>query len=263
MRYVLPLLAVMALALGAAQSPAADLTKVDRTIDREPAYRGEPKYCMLVLGPEAKARVWLVLDGDTLYVDRDGDGDLTGAGERVRLRKVHSSKGSLYAEQRVFLAGDLMAGGRKYTGLDVTHCVPDPAFVPTAADDKQAKGLLDKHPGVAVAIVAVRIDGRVRQVAGPAFAGTPKAAPVVHFGGPLTMGFHPKWFYGWPVFDRGEAGSRLTVVVGTPGVGEGSFALLGYDDAPKGAHPVAEILFPGKAPGAAPVRLTVPLTQRC
>jgi hypothetical protein len=135
--------------------------------------------------------------------------------------------------------------------------------VPTAADDKQSKELLDKHPGVAVVIVAVKIGGRVRQVAAPAFGGTPKDAPVLHFGGPLTMGFHPKWFYGWPVFARGKAGSTPTVVVGTPNIGEGSFALLSYDDVPKGAHPVAEIVFQGRGTRAAAVRLSIPLTQWC
>ena len=62
----------------------ADLTKVDRSIKKEPAYRTKsPKYCLLVFGPEAKTRVWLVLDGDTLYIDRNGNGDLTEQGERV------------------------------------------------------------------------------------------------------------------------------------------------------------------------------------
>ena len=47
----------------------ADLTKVDRSIKKEPAYQTKsPKYCLLVFGPEAKTRVWLVLDGDTLYI---------------------------------------------------------------------------------------------------------------------------------------------------------------------------------------------------
>ena len=40
----------------------ADLTKIDRTINKEPAYRGKPKYCLLVFGTEAKFRVWLVRD---------------------------------------------------------------------------------------------------------------------------------------------------------------------------------------------------------
>jgi hypothetical protein len=63
----------------------ADLTKIDRTIAKEPAYRSKPKYCLLVFGPEAKTRVWLVLDGDTLYVDRNGNGDLTEERERLVL----------------------------------------------------------------------------------------------------------------------------------------------------------------------------------
>jgi hypothetical protein len=47
---------------------APDLSRIDCTIKKEPAYQGKPKYCLLVLGPEARARVWLVLD-DVLYVD--------------------------------------------------------------------------------------------------------------------------------------------------------------------------------------------------
>ena len=35
----------------------ADLTKIDRTIAKEPAYKSKPKYCLLVFGPEAKTRV--------------------------------------------------------------------------------------------------------------------------------------------------------------------------------------------------------------
>ena len=67
--------------LASAAAAGPDLAKIDRTIRKEPAYQTKsPRYCLLVFGPEAKTRVWLVLDGDLLYVDRDGDGDLTGAG---------------------------------------------------------------------------------------------------------------------------------------------------------------------------------------
>src|SRR5262249_50418082 len=62
---------------------AADLAKVARSLAREPAYQAKPKYCLVVYGPEAKTRVWLVLDGDVLYADRNGDGDLTGKDERI------------------------------------------------------------------------------------------------------------------------------------------------------------------------------------
>ena len=41
-----------------AWAPAADLTTIDRTIVKEPAYRSKAvKYCLLVFGPEAKTRV--------------------------------------------------------------------------------------------------------------------------------------------------------------------------------------------------------------
>ena len=43
-------------ALLVASAPAvnawgADLTKIDRTIAKEPAYKSKPKYCLLVFGP--------------------------------------------------------------------------------------------------------------------------------------------------------------------------------------------------------------------
>src|SRR5262249_3478620 len=50
---------------------------------KEPAYRQEPRYTLLVFGPQREQRVWMVLDGATLYVDRNGNGDLTEPDERL------------------------------------------------------------------------------------------------------------------------------------------------------------------------------------
>ena len=62
---------------------AADLPKIDQTIRKEPSYQGSQ-----ILPPGLRAGsqecVWLVVDGDVLYVDCNGNGDLTGA-ERNRL----------------------------------------------------------------------------------------------------------------------------------------------------------------------------------
>ena len=44
----------------------ADLSQIQRAIAREPAYLTKPRYGLLVFGPEAKTRVWLVQDGDVL-----------------------------------------------------------------------------------------------------------------------------------------------------------------------------------------------------
>jgi hypothetical protein len=53
-----------------------DLSKVDRRLVEPPGLT-KPLYCLLVFGPQAATRVWLVLDGEKFYVDRNGDGDLT------------------------------------------------------------------------------------------------------------------------------------------------------------------------------------------
>ena len=75
----------------AADSP--DLKEVDRRAPKEPAYTSKrPLYGLLVFGPEAKPRVWMVLDRskpdagpyDVLYVDLDADGDLTEPGSAGR-----------------------------------------------------------------------------------------------------------------------------------------------------------------------------------
>src|SRR6266404_834536 len=86
-------LAVLLFAPVAASAADPDLKKVDRTIGREPAYVSkQPQYCLLVFGPKATTRVWLVIDGDFLYIDRNGNGDLTEPGERVRISTFREIK---------------------------------------------------------------------------------------------------------------------------------------------------------------------------
>src|SRR5215472_3078326 len=65
-----------------------DLGKLDRTILKEPTYSAkQPLYGLLVFGPKADKRVWIVLDKSKqesiLYVDRNADGDLTPSGKRL------------------------------------------------------------------------------------------------------------------------------------------------------------------------------------
>ena len=69
-----------------------DLGKLDRTIRKQPAYTvKQPLYGLLVFGPKADKRVWIVLDKskpdtdhyDVLYVDRNADGDLTTSDKRL------------------------------------------------------------------------------------------------------------------------------------------------------------------------------------
>src|SRR5215207_6276525 len=117
---------------------AADLTKVDRTLKKEPVYlSNSPRYGLLVFGPMAETRVLLVLDlgepwdkdssKNILYVDCNGDGDLTGPDERVActLRRqetrVSFSPEPSVTYSPLFEVGDIFEsdGKTRHTGLKV------------------------------------------------------------------------------------------------------------------------------------------------
>jgi hypothetical protein len=91
--------------------PLVDLTRIDRSIAREPEYRSEPHYALVVIGLEAEHKSWLVMDGDDiLYFHRNGDGDLTDSEDRIRMdieasRAVNIAEGSPYSGMNVFPIG--------------------------------------------------------------------------------------------------------------------------------------------------------------
>jgi hypothetical protein len=63
---------------------------------------------------------------------------------------------------------------------------------------------------------------------------------------------------------RGEKGSDLTALIGTPGVGKGTLAMLLYDGSvAEDIHPLAEIEWPSQDTGVPPARSRIALTSRC
>jgi hypothetical protein len=213
------LAALVLVGVATAGDRATDLTKIDRTIAKEPAYKSKPKYCLVVFGPEAKMRVWLVLDGDVLYVDRNGNGDLTEGGESLVAAPItgHHTKG------RVWKVGDLAAPGGKviYKGLTVSD-------VSGGVD-----GRFDSL-GLGIAVNVPIGSTRALQCAGSAihpsagynlrFADRPKDAPLIHFGGPLRiMLVQPERFTAGV-----KAGEKyeLKAYVGTPGLDKDTAAII-------------------------------------
>ncbi len=206
---------------------AADLTKIDRTIKKEPAYETKaPKYCLLVFGPEAKTRVWLVADGKVLYVDRNGSGDLTEEGKRVPERKP---------------LGDIteIDGQTKHTQLEVFGRPDRRGFT-----------------------ISVMLQGKVLQQTFESihcnqgflvFADKPADAPIVHFGGPLTFGlFQGSVTRPHPPLVRGRDDGR-TVHIGTPGLGKGTFASISHQGLDPKFLPVGEAEFPAAKMGDKPL----------
>jgi hypothetical protein len=226
-RGVLSLLTFLCLA---APSPAADLGKVDRSLKREPAYKGQPKYCLLVFGPEAKARVWLVLDGDTLYVDKNGNGDLTEPGERL----PNDGK-----DFQPFEVTD-RAGPDRYK---VTHL-----SVIRSERDKRVFLMAD-----------VEVVGKYKQYCDLTPAASRRGAPVAHFHGPLRLGLRESNWSPTEHLVRGDKPGELFAWVGTFDRAHGCWVVVRSDGLPPGLHPVAAVEFPG----AGPQRQRYRLTGRC
>ncbi len=251
----------------AARTSAIDLENIPRQIDKLPELKSDqPLYCLLVFGPEAKTRVWLVRDGDVLYVDRNGNGDLTDEGERIAMRdEASDSRGGSPS----FLAGDIPDGQLLHKALRV-HWINVDHLLGKYADVTER---LEQDPNFRAVSIACDvelpgyrgqgIDGRVVQhlsigdVYGLLdFAQSPAEAPILHFGGP------------WTLLPTGKGKLRLgrnneiSLEMGTPGIGPGSTISTAYAGViPAEVRPRVEFQFP-KAGGETLVR-TYNFDRRC
>jgi len=65
-----------------------DYSKIDRKIKKEPAYKGKPYYGLFILDMKGEFKAWAVLDisknENVLYFDKNANGDLTEAGEKLK-----------------------------------------------------------------------------------------------------------------------------------------------------------------------------------
>jgi RNA polymerase sigma factor (sigma-70 family) len=244
---------------------------IDRTIGKEPKYDGKPAYCLLAFDPAAKHRVWLVHDGNTLYVDRNGNGDLTDDGEKVAGQKQDGRDGDLG-----FTVGDVTVGGATHTTLEVSaYSLKALSETSDWGREPRLAALVKKDPkalgyGVGVEVKRAGIKGagkgdRVQFGAGMdangwlQFAPTRADAPVVMFGGRLELAFE----HGEPVLHPGQEG-EFRLNVGVPGFGPGTFAAIPHDNnIPDDLKPMAEVTFPAAKPGDKPRTEVIPLPGRC
>jgi hypothetical protein len=220
---------------------AVDYSKVDRTIKAEPKYQSKaPKYALLLFGREAQVRVWVAMDGETVYLDRNGDSDLTAKDNRF---------------------------AKSADCKDVEIADPDgkTRYVITS---------MGTFPDEAVThlMVSVEIKGPLsyRQYCDAALADSPARAPIAHFHGPLTMG--PSTI-NWKVPPKlalvtGEKPTDLPAALGTMSAEHGCWVVVrshnGMEGAfPKGVSPVVDVEFPPKMPGGAVVKKRYSLAEFC
>jgi hypothetical protein len=235
-------LAAGGLLLAAGPAAAVDYDKVDRTIKKEPAYHKAPEYGLLLFGPQARLRVWVVLDGDTLYLDRNGDGDLTGPGQRF----------ANYGECKDVELAD-PDGRTRYLITGVS----------AYSDGKPPRRHLD---------VSVDVKGPLayRQYCDLELRPGPKEAALAHFHGPLTAG--PRTI-NWRVppalaLKAGDKPVDLPALVGTMSAAHGCWVVVRTTSGdkcnfPDGVRPAVDVEFPPREPGGPPVRRRYELDKFC
>lgn len=244
-------------------SKPVDLSKIDRTIRKEPTYTGKPRYALVVLGPEAKTRVWMVMDGETLYVDRNGNGDLTEANERVPLdveatKKIKLGPG-MYKGMNEFNLGKIDG-----VPLVLNYWVRDVKYVPK---NDFEKGIHKDHVEKGwenSTLYPIAKDGSRAQTP-LMFCLRPEDAQIAHVAGrpTITLRSHENE----PLY-REQEENVFQVMIGTPGLpARGSrypaFSPLTTSEVPADVHPVAKFEFPNKVGGKPPIKLDVVLEKRC
>jgi hypothetical protein len=256
---------LLLLALLPASLMAADLSKIDRSIRHEPKYTNNPKYCLLVFGEKAEFRVWLVQDGDVLYVDRNGNGDLTEKDERVTSKSP--GKGHHH-----FAVGSVTDGKLTHTDLSVTCSETNKGYIEDAREWKRVSAQKGGANMWSIRVKAERSPEDARKLPKKIgyvingdgkgtllFADRPQDAPIVPVNGTWTLGLQD-----WKgKFSPGHK-YELQIGVGTFGVGAGTFSFVLYPDTiPNTVYPVADITFPGKEKGSEPIKRKYTLKERC
>jgi hypothetical protein len=262
---VIPLILAMVAPAMAGEPTAIDLAQIDRSIVKEPRYVGKPHYALVVVGPRAEHRSWLVMDGDeTLYFDRNGNGDLTDPEDHIRLdaeatEKMHMAEESSHSGMNVFDLGK-MSG----VALRFDYWVRKRGFVP--ADERLRKFAREREANDWENGTLWRLAVKGSQAQNPVLlAARPADAQILHLDGPLT--FALKWgefqsLQPWPkatVFDVHIGTSALP----PRNYNQRMFAPLTEFEIPRDVHPRAKFEFPPKSPGSDPVVRTVELDLRC
>ena len=148
-----------------------DLSRVDRSIRREPVWTsGNPQYCLFVVS--AERRVWFVVDADDLYMDINANGDLTDPGEKLPRLKMSIEERAKPGSDTLWRIPDiegsqgepLITNIRIYNDFN-RRSVPGAKYVQF--------DLLNRHLGVFVR---------------PTFADNPADAPILYPTGPHRLG---------------------------------------------------------------------------
>ncbi len=214
------------------------------------------------------------MDGDVLYVDHNGNGDLTEPSKKIAITKnpgTNPEEDGFYFEVR-----DLLVGGRKHRNLLVSF-TPLKRYSQTNAGKYEAvKAAFARDPKALVVYISLcvelpglkggeaedRVDFRAGWLDSTGvfqFADSPAKAPAVWYGGPFQITFYDTA----PTLQVGRE-REVNLCVGSLGIGPGTIAKIGYEGTitPK-IKPVVEVSYATMQPGGAPIKERFEIKDRC
>lgn len=167
-----------------------DLSKIDRSIRREPVWKSsEPRYCLFVVlkgdawdnsrpGKPATRmivaredrRVWFVQDGEDLYMDINENGDLSDPGEKLPRLELSDEE-----RRKVKNESDW-----KIPAIEGTN--GEPLITNIQIKAKASKGIASADH-----VVVFSAPGRRDVCVSPTFSDKPADAPIVHVTGPKRL----------------------------------------------------------------------------
>jgi hypothetical protein len=213
---------------------------------KEPKYKGKPSYGVISFDAEGKERIWMARDGDTLHVDRNGNGDLTDPGEAVVLNRK--------ANPPAFLVGGVTLAGKTHAEIRIE----------VNSEQTEKEGTREFY-SLSCKVTRTDLksdapDGRIPFVTSKyALSARPGDAPEVCFGGPLELHF----MNGPPTLRPGRD-QELKLVAGTRGKGSNLFAMLAYEGViPSESNPVLELSYEPNRSGEKPIKELFELKKRC
>jgi len=221
------------------------LDSIGRHIGKEPQYESTPQYSLLALGPEAKTMIWMVEDGRRLYVDNNGNGDLTDDGAPLSPSNEREFQRSVESDAKSWDFDYLLAEFQPVDGAPQKDFQLRRWNYGEAAD---SYGL------------SLTLDGKVPMYAGwfgTFWADSPDKAPIIHFGGALTPRVLRE-----REFTIGSGVHRLSIGFMGSGSAKGAESRLNIDALGADVVPVVEIDWPVPE-GAAQLRTRHSLNERC
>ena len=232
---------------------------------KEVDYTNAPMYSLLVFGPDAERQHWLVVDGGSLYIDRNSNGDITDPEDRILIDQKATDalhvRGNEFSRWDIFKINELEG-----FNFELRVWIENPNFEPGPDESDYIREWRNKKRAngwVNSSLMRITSESRFVQTPVILCPATPNAQ-ITHVDGPLVFNLKR----GDRQCLERDKENQFDINIGTQGKPtlnhtEPVFSNLSTDALPSTLSPVAVFEFPSKNSDSEIIELSVNLDQRC